>query len=147
MDTRLQEGIIGFLLFVVRKENQTANFICKWGNSLMCKTVVRSALPFFFFFFFWHGIPAIVIDKTNVYSKIPVCMSLTFIKGHKIRGKREVLKPFCCKVAWRNQVWECFWCLIRSRRWLQRRPGTDYLRICSFYFQGNHLRRVLFPEK
>ena len=61
MDTRLQEGIIGFLLFVVGKENQTANFICKWGNSLMCKTVVRSALPFFFFFFFWHGIPAIVI--------------------------------------------------------------------------------------
>ena len=51
MDTRLQEGIIGFLLFVVGKENQTANFICKWGNSLMCKTVVRSALPFFFFFF------------------------------------------------------------------------------------------------
>ena len=68
MDTRLQEGIIGFLLFVVGKENQTANFICKRGNSLMCKTVVRSALPFFFllllfffFFFFWHGIPAIVI--------------------------------------------------------------------------------------
>ena len=29
MDTRLEEGIIGFLLFVVRKENQTANFICK----------------------------------------------------------------------------------------------------------------------
>ena len=29
MDTRLQEGIIGFLLFVVGKENQTANFICK----------------------------------------------------------------------------------------------------------------------
>ena len=29
----------------------------------MCKTVVRSALPFFFFFFFfWHGIPAIVIE-------------------------------------------------------------------------------------
>ena len=27
----------------------------------MCKTVVRSALPFFFFFFFLHGIPAIVI--------------------------------------------------------------------------------------
>ena len=27
----------------------------------MCKTVVRSALPFFFFFFFfWHGISAIV---------------------------------------------------------------------------------------
>ena len=61
MDTRLQEGIIGFLLFVVGKENQTANFMWKWGNSLMCKTVVRSALPFFFssssfFFFFlaWH---------------------------------------------------------------------------------------------
>ena len=53
MDTRLQEGIIGFLLFVVGKENQTANFICKWGNSLMCKTVVRSALPFFFFLFFF----------------------------------------------------------------------------------------------
>ena len=31
----------------------------------MCKTVVKSALPFFFFFFFfWHGIPAIVISKT-----------------------------------------------------------------------------------
>ena len=29
MDTRLQEGIIGFLLFVVGKENQTANFICE----------------------------------------------------------------------------------------------------------------------
>ena len=29
----------------------------------MCKTVVRSALPFFFpsSFLFWHGIPAIVI--------------------------------------------------------------------------------------
>ena len=57
MDTRLQEGIIGFLLFVVLKENQTANFICKWGNSLMCKTVVKSAFPsfssFFFFFFFF----------------------------------------------------------------------------------------------
>ena len=63
MHTRLQEGIIGFLLFVVGKENQTANFICKWGNSLMCKTVVRSALPFFFFFF-WHGIPAIVINSS-----------------------------------------------------------------------------------
>ena len=59
MDTRLQEGIIGFLLFVVGKENQTANFICKWGNSLMYKTVVRFAFFFsssFFFFFFlaWH---------------------------------------------------------------------------------------------
>ena len=29
MDTRLQEGIIGFLLFVVGKENQIANFIYK----------------------------------------------------------------------------------------------------------------------
>ena len=29
MDTKLQEGIIGFLLFVVGKENQTVNFICK----------------------------------------------------------------------------------------------------------------------
>ena len=29
MDTRLQEGIIGFVLFVVGKENQTAKFICK----------------------------------------------------------------------------------------------------------------------
>ena len=29
MDTRLQEGITGFLLFVVGKENQTANFIRK----------------------------------------------------------------------------------------------------------------------
>ena len=60
MDTRLQEGIIGFLLFVVGKENQTDNFICKWGNSLMCKTVVRSALPFFLLLFYfilflaWH---------------------------------------------------------------------------------------------
>ena len=27
MDARIQEGIIGFLLFVVGKENQTANFI------------------------------------------------------------------------------------------------------------------------
>ena len=66
MNTRLQEGIIGFLLFVVGKGNQTANFICKGGKTLMCKTVVRSALPFFssfffflsfFFFFFlaWHA--------------------------------------------------------------------------------------------
>ena len=63
MDTRLQEGIIGFLLFVVGKfllfvvgkENQTANFICKCGNSLMCKTVVRSALPFFFLLLFFLG--------------------------------------------------------------------------------------------
>ena len=47
MDTRLQEGIIGFLLFVVGKENHTSNFICKWGNFLMCKRVFRSALPFF----------------------------------------------------------------------------------------------------
>ena len=47
-------------IFIVGKVNQTANFICKWGNSLMCKTVVRPALPFFFFFF-WHVIPAIVI--------------------------------------------------------------------------------------
>ena len=31
----------------------------------MCKTAVRSALPFFFFFFFWHGIPAIVIVKAS----------------------------------------------------------------------------------
>ena len=33
----------------------------------MCKTVVRSALPFFFFFsfFFLHGIPAIVISRTE----------------------------------------------------------------------------------
>ena len=57
MDTRLQQGIIGFLLFVVGKENQTANFICKWSNSLICKTVVRSAFFFFFLFFFflaWH---------------------------------------------------------------------------------------------
>ena len=56
MDTRLQEGIIGFLWCVVGKENQTANFIRKWGSSLMCKTVVRSALPFFFLLFFlaWH---------------------------------------------------------------------------------------------
>ena len=46
MDTRLQEGIIGFLLFVVGKENQTANFICKWGSSLMCKTVVSFFLLF-----------------------------------------------------------------------------------------------------
>ena len=29
MDTRLQEGIIGFVLFVVGKENQTANVIFK----------------------------------------------------------------------------------------------------------------------
>ena len=29
MDTRLQEGIIGFLLLVVGKENKTANFIFK----------------------------------------------------------------------------------------------------------------------
>ena len=61
MDTRLQEGIIGFLLFVVGKENQTANFICKGGNSLMCKTVVRSAFFFLSFFFFLHGVPAIFI--------------------------------------------------------------------------------------
>ena len=54
MDTRFQEGIIGFLLFVVGKENQTANFICKRGNSLMCKTVVRSAF-FFSSSFFWGG--------------------------------------------------------------------------------------------
>ena len=29
MDTILQEGIIGFLVFVVGNENQTADFICK----------------------------------------------------------------------------------------------------------------------
>ena len=33
----------------------------------MCKTVVRSALPFFFFFFFWHGIPAIVISEIYTF--------------------------------------------------------------------------------
>ena len=31
----------------------------------MCKTAVRSALPFFFFFF-WHGIPAIVIVRASM---------------------------------------------------------------------------------
>ena len=64
MDTRLQERIIGFLLFVVGKENQTAYFICKKGNSLMCKSVVRSALPLFGGRGWGgggHGIPAIVI--------------------------------------------------------------------------------------
>ena len=79
MDTRLQEGIIGFLLFVVGKENQTANFICKRGNSLMCKTVVKSALPFFFFFFFfWHDRPAIVICTCvgicNICVNMYMCM-------------------------------------------------------------------------
>ena len=44
----------------------------------MCKTVVRSALPFFFFFFLGgrgaggggHGIPAIAIDKSLDFLKI-----------------------------------------------------------------------------
>ena len=41
----------------------------------MCKTVVRSALPFFLLLFFWgggggggHGIPAIVITRIFVLS-------------------------------------------------------------------------------
>ena len=48
----------------------------------MCKTVVRSALPFFFllllillffffFFFFWHDIPAIVfVQKLRSVQKV-----------------------------------------------------------------------------
>ena len=35
----------------------------------MCKTIVRSALPFFFFFFFflfWHGIPAMSKHRRDV---------------------------------------------------------------------------------
>ena len=87
MDTRLQEGIIGFLLFVVGTENQTANFICKRGNSLMCKIVVRSALPFFFFFFFWHGIPAIVIENFVKYLVLKFLLSHTPVTLHPSQGQ------------------------------------------------------------
>ena len=34
----------------------------------MCKTVVRSALPFFFFLFFWHGIPASALPFFFLFS-------------------------------------------------------------------------------
>ena len=40
----------------------------------MCKTVVRSALPFVcllvFLFFFWHGIPAIVIITARFWQTV-----------------------------------------------------------------------------
>ena len=44
----------------------------------MCKTVVRSALPFFFFF--WHGIPAIVIDGVLNKSKTYFFMDFATLK-------------------------------------------------------------------
>ena len=99
MDTRLQEGIIGFLLFVVGKEKQTANFICKWGNSLMCKRVVRFALLFFFFFFFFFffaNIPAIVIFLSIYIYVWPVILNNNNNNNHIQRRNSSLLQsPHC----------------------------------------------------
>ena len=53
----------------------------------MCKTVVRSALPFFFFFFFFfflHGIPAIVILATVACEPAQVCPHICSMNTTKI---------------------------------------------------------------
>ena len=54
----------------------------------MCKTVVRSALPFFFFFFFWHGIPAIVIGVTLTEIQTHRALHLSKLQNF-VTGRQE----------------------------------------------------------
>ena len=114
MDRRLQEGIIGFLLFVVGKENQTADFICKWGNSLMCKTVVRFALPFFFssssfffvFFFFcflaWHTCHCDYnnIDVSFILKKKRECSVMCLISQRYVHMRVTSQEEVCRELEW-----------------------------------------------
>ena len=71
------------------------------------------------------------LNATKLYSLIPVWMTWIFTEGHRLTGKLELVKSFCCKVAWSNSNW---WCLIMWGRWLWRSPVSmahiDHLSVC-----------------
>ena len=50
-----------------------------------------------------------MLDMTKLYSLIPVWLTLILVKGHRVMGKLELVKSFCCTVAWHNK---CSWWLI-----------------------------------
>ena len=132
MDTRFQEGIIGFLLFAVGKENQTASFICKWGNSLMCKTVVRSALPFFFFFFFlaWHTC------HCNIFLEKNHTLLISFKKKIDVDTHSEVYEPISFK----------FCKAISSSKEYSLIPFLMTLTIIQGHRKGSQLKQWSFSE-
>ena len=46
--------------------------------------------------------PGMVLYTTKLYSKIPVWMILMFTQGYRVTGKLELVRSFCCEVAWSN---------------------------------------------
>ena len=42
---------------------------------------------------------SMVLDTTELYSLIPVLMTLMFTQGHRVMGKLEIMQLFYCKVA------------------------------------------------
>ena len=52
-----------------------------------------------------------MLDMTKLYSIIPVWVTLTFSKGHRVTEKLELVQALSCTVAWSNQnvhdVWLC----------------------------------------
>ena len=41
-----------------------------------------------------------MLSTTNLYSLIPVWMTLMFTQGHRVTGKLELVQSFCWKVTW-----------------------------------------------
>ena len=53
----------------------------------------------------------VMLDTTNLYSVIPVWMSLMFTQGHRVTGKLELVQSFCCGIAWSNSIiHDCWLC-------------------------------------
>ena len=51
------------------------------------------------------------LSATKLYILIPVWMTLMFTQGHKITGNLELVRSFCCKVAWSNSdICDCWLC-------------------------------------
>ena len=88
-------------------------------NVVICQDTCQSV-------FFKLGM---MLNMTNVYSLIPVWMTLMFTQGHRAMLKLELVHSFCCVKQFR-----CSWWLIMSGGWLWSPVSVanmDHLSSCS----------------
>ena len=64
---------------------------------------------------------ALMLNTTNLYSLVPVWLTLTFILSHRVMGHPEILQSLHCKVAWSSSNFRDGW-LCKGHDW--RSPAS-----------------------